>query len=229
MGLFGFPNLQYSITNECLDSIVKALNLRERDAVLAILGSGDQAFSLLESGARVVAVDTNYSQVDYAKWRARLLEDERFEKFVKTSFEGEKDYPSDIQKEKRNGYFDVFRLKRIRANLHRLSIKKMDIKHAVFEFYHNHLYLSNVLSHIVDKNFEIPRTLQELTRAVPQGGRVFVTDGGVLRNRWVSFGNRPKDAFIPDCLTLDHQASVVAQNYDLTDWAHWRPEVYRKN
>lgn len=59
------PN--YSHTNESLDAIVKGMNVNETDDIIAVCGSGDQAFALLEYAGSVLAVDSDRQQIEYAQ------------------------------------------------------------------------------------------------------------------------------------------------------------------
>jgi hypothetical protein len=52
---------------------VQGLNLDENDSVLAICGSGDQAFAFCEKARRVVAIDLDNSVLRYAKSRVDNL------------------------------------------------------------------------------------------------------------------------------------------------------------
>ena len=53
----------YARTNEDLTAIVKGLDVNPADYILAVGGSGDQAFALLENAKRVLAVDAEDQQV----------------------------------------------------------------------------------------------------------------------------------------------------------------------
>jgi len=54
--------VNYRTTNESLDAIVLALQPNKNDKILAVGGSGDQAFSLLEKAGEVCCVDNNEVQ-----------------------------------------------------------------------------------------------------------------------------------------------------------------------
>jgi len=70
--------LGHRCTNESLAAIVNGLDVNETDDILAICGSGDQAFALLEKAHSVTAVDIYKNQVDYARYRKRCLKEEKY-------------------------------------------------------------------------------------------------------------------------------------------------------
>ncbi len=72
----------YSTTNETLDAIILGLDIHTNDRVLAVGGSGDQAFALAASGASVVAVDKRQRQVEFMEQRHLLLSEGRVNEFL---------------------------------------------------------------------------------------------------------------------------------------------------
>lgn len=74
--------LQYSLTNESLPAIMSGLDPNFKDDILAVGGSGDQAFSLLSSGARVCVIDKNPEQINYIKQRSTYANGGDFQLFL---------------------------------------------------------------------------------------------------------------------------------------------------
>ena len=75
----------YTHTNENLDAIVEGLSICPEDKVLAVLGSGDQAFAMVERGALVHAVDLNFAQVLFAQKRINFIRDRKYDAFLNVS------------------------------------------------------------------------------------------------------------------------------------------------
>ncbi|OIO81070.1 hypothetical protein AUJ84_01890 [Candidatus Pacearchaeota archaeon CG1_02_32_132] len=71
--VLGVPRPEYHRTNEDLLAIVTGLDIREGDDVLAVAGSGDQSFAMLERGAKVTAVDYSREQFRFMKKRVKFL------------------------------------------------------------------------------------------------------------------------------------------------------------
>lgn len=61
--------INYHTTNEPLPAIIAGLTPKEGDRILAVAGSGDQAFALLSEGARVDVVDSSQEQLDLVRQR----------------------------------------------------------------------------------------------------------------------------------------------------------------
>lgn len=74
--------VKFPCTNESLDAIVHSLDVRPEDNVLAIGGSGDQAFALLEYVNSVVALDVDPVQRDFIQNRLNLLRQGDISSFV---------------------------------------------------------------------------------------------------------------------------------------------------
>ena len=135
--------LSYECTNESIYGIVAGLDLKEGDRILAICGSGDQAFAMLEYADFVQAVDINPRQVAYAQYRAKQINDGDFEGFHKVGYM----WDGTRFAFERRDYFTEERLKRIRNRLDSLVIKEtniFDIRPREGEF--NKIYFSNVFS-----------------------------------------------------------------------------------
>ena len=73
--------VNYSVTNESIDAVIKGLNLKSNDSVLAVAGSGDHAFAMLEYAGEVKVIDSNPFQIDLVMLRAELLRIGRYDLF----------------------------------------------------------------------------------------------------------------------------------------------------
>lgn len=129
--------LIYRNTNESLSAIVKGVNPQKEDFILAVGGSGDQAFALLESGAHVDVVDTNPNQIRYIQERIHSLLNGNYSSFLGFYFS------SGINK---NFFNEKGRLKKIRENISLLNILgEIDIFNCNISFEKwNKFYLSNI-------------------------------------------------------------------------------------
>lgn len=77
-----YAGLEYTHTNESLEAIVMGLDVNSEDRILAIGGSGDQAFALLEKADSVTVVDINPAQIWYVRQRAELIRRRDYEMFL---------------------------------------------------------------------------------------------------------------------------------------------------
>jgi len=71
----------YGHTNESLWAVVAGMNVSRKDRVLCICSSGDQAFALAEYANKVVAVDRDVKQINYAKRRLEALRNKNYDDF----------------------------------------------------------------------------------------------------------------------------------------------------
>ena len=145
------PN--YSHTNESLDGIVKGMNVNETDEIIAVCGSGDQAFALLEYAKSVVAVDNDKEQIEYAKKRAKALKAGDYNGFFpcpnNVYFSPDGSYWKCFAGEVRQ-YFEKHnpeaRLEKIRKKLGSLEIRHVtDLLDEIQEDRFSKAYLSNIL------------------------------------------------------------------------------------
>lgn len=183
--------VHYPATNEGILGIMKGLTPEKGDNILSICGSGDQAFSLLEKGASVLAVDISLPQLAYARKRAEYLKQRKFNEFLyppgyECIFE-DKERSIDIIA--REAYFTPERLERIAQNLGNLDFMAKCIYDHVIESNHDFtkIYLSNALEHIVrpvptDMKAEYQAdALNQFAESLKQNGSIFVSgrEGGV--------------------------------------------------
>ncbi len=114
--------VSFRYTNESLDAIVRGMAVNETDDIIAICGSGDQAFAMLEYAKSVVAIDNDRRQIEYAIERAAMIKGGDFEKlFEAPCNRNKKDKLMSI------AYFSQpGRLERIRQNINRLEIRHVN-------------------------------------------------------------------------------------------------------
>lgn len=141
----------YPFTNESLASVVTGLQPTNVDVILAVCGSGDQAFALLESGARVVAVDTNERQVAYARARADALLAGDVETFLKQYDAGFKN--KTILRSYRTRYFgsSLDRLDAIANGIANCTFEHASVFDVVADRASSFtkIYLSNAIDHVI--------------------------------------------------------------------------------
>lgn len=195
----------WTTTNETLEAIVKGLRVTEKDVILAICGSGDQAFALLEKAKRVIAVDANPTQIAYAQWRAQTLRER-----------GYLPLSPDMSLDNKKYMKNKERIKKIRKKITDIEFcQVLDIFEEMDQFQGvTKLYLSNAL---FDR--DILRESEIISQNLPPDGRVYFANG--------------KNLFYMDCglqqagkfgLIKDVPSTARAEQYER--W--WRPEVYKK-
>ncbi|HIH24421.1 TPA: hypothetical protein HA251_05280 [Candidatus Woesearchaeota archaeon] len=130
-------------SNENIEQIIAGVRPIPGDDILAICGSGDQAFALAEYGARVYAVDNDPTQIAYASARAEMLK--------KGDFEGFLTYKRTRLMDHTITYFTgKGRLEGIRRNLDRVSFHNANIFHLPQELDMEYvkIYLSNAHQYV---------------------------------------------------------------------------------
>lgn len=213
----------YARTNEDLKSIVAGLDVRPKDYILAVGGSGDQAFALIERARRVLAVDTEAHQVYHMGRMAELIKEGDYRGFLYARTGGsdpclfldEPDLSDTVRWEMHHGskYFTLERFERIRNNLGNLQFRQGEIVETTqIEEGFNKVYLSNALGkeHITGEN--IREALIKISQRLPVGGLVYVSD----------------HVAIYDCLDgcgLESDELLTARAND----KGWFPMVLRKN
>ncbi|MBI2631830.1 DUF3419 family protein [Candidatus Pacearchaeota archaeon] len=187
--------LAYSCSNENLSGIVLGLDLTPNDSVLAVGGSGDQAFAFLEFVRKVKIVDINPIQIEFIRQKAQSLRIGNNDEFLRVDGNGVADgfiygeYNPDLRKFdniRKRKYFaedDPKRLRRIQANLDNLIISDpMDIiELAQREKGFNKIYLSNAFgyksySHV----FNVSQILENIARNLPLDGLVYVANHDLI-------------------------------------------------
>jgi hypothetical protein len=198
---------EYLYTNESLEAIVKSMQLTRKDNVLAVCGSGDQAFAMLEYAKLVVAMDHGPEQVDYAQKQKKLISEGNFKKFLARG--------SVILKHVANmrEYFEVpGRLEKIRKRIKYLSIRDGDIFRDSPGNKFSRIYLSNALGHL-DLDESPSQNLMLLIDRLKPNGLLYVTEEKDM----------PSDPF--SRIEEDIELTEIARDYQPN---RWMPAVYRR-
>jgi hypothetical protein len=229
-----YSGLVYPATNESLEAIVKGLDIKEGDNVLAISGSGDQPFAILENASSVTGVDYNEVQHRFVLNRAEMLRAGQFSNFVLAgkSVEG-----CDIERniERRKEYFSSNgRLQKISSKMNRFGSEFGDFYEIVERKgrMFRKLYLSNIMSfNKFDNLYWDAPDLKRIAPSVQPGTLVYLADANrIWGERY--WGERSCD---PDeetkkhwevCQKLTQIARGLHTGYTFPLWV---PTVLRRN
>ncbi|MFA5888516.1 MAG: hypothetical protein WC852_07445 [Candidatus Nanoarchaeia archaeon] len=196
----------FTVTRESLAGIVKGMNICNRDDVLTVCASGDQAFALLEDAKSVAAVDIDPQQIGYAIERQKALKQGDISKFLS----GERMLDGLIGR--RNAYFlEKGRLERIKEKIGSLELKAGDLMQMPEERDRfSKIYLSNVLEYVLDETSECKNIclvyLESAAKMLRKPGIICIT----------SIMPHP-DAIkeiIPANLVIDEKLTAKARGYD---------------
>jgi hypothetical protein len=229
-----YVHVQFRRTNENLDAISSGLNIAPQDRVLAICGSGDQAFALLAEAKEVVAIDNDQAQIEFAKKRLQALQDDDMDTF----FDSGRIYPDDREKRRRD-FFTEARLSRIREKLDAISFISQDVRSTESDKEFSKIYLSNVLDYCCDGNGNIlPSTSKDLRKIVGSlgpAGLVYLATGSrrVEEGKARFFPSRERYLFyeggvltiLPKSIKLDEERTAAARSFKNDTWI---PSVYRR-
>ena len=223
---FKIDSLNYSHTNEDLRSIIFGLDLNAKDNVLAVAGSGDQAFAILELAGSVTIIDVNSNQIEYIKKRIESLKKKDYGDFLKIRIPGVRDNLlrgkfskgySKFNLGKRNEYFlKKGRLNKIGKNLNNFKINKLGdiLKIAQKKTGYSKIYLSNIFRFNYSINDWDPLTkkvLGRIAKNLPKGGLIYISD-------------HPKQLDVKG-LKLDKNLTQKARKFETTNWP---PAIYRR-
>ncbi len=228
----------YARTNESLESVVAGMDAGSSDSVLAICGSGDQAFALLETAGMVLAVDDKRAQVDYFLRRAEMLRDGNYEAFLGFQAIGQKGKifapPRTLERMKagldaRKKYFSAEgRLERIRKKLSLLVGDSGDIiETAVSIPGFTKIYLSNALGYPNPAEADVKGMLAQISENIDPGCLVYVAN----HNELVKACGSEKE-LMPKGLSIDAFRTARARKFNTEipsdSGAEWMPAVYVK-
>lgn len=189
--------LSYYYTNESLRGIISGLDLSKEDSVLAVAGSGDQAFAFLEFARQVKAVDVSPVQIEFMRKRIEALKAGNYGKFLMAwgigyngeiiSVKPEEAFLNYFMGERIKYFSQDYpqRLERIRANLENLVIARPAniLKVAQRESGFSKVYLSNVFGYNGDESdMEVTRILRNIATNLPTGGLIYLANHGSLNN-----------------------------------------------
>ncbi len=208
-------DLLYSVTNENLDAVVEGLDLKSDDSVLAVGGSGDQVFAILEYVKQVIVVDTKQIQLDFIKLRTEALKQSNTDLFFSKKYlvlEG------DEKIEHRKKYFSApGRIERISAKLESLVVLPLaSIFNVALNEKMSKIYLSNSFSSAwgTHSKEDVLRVLENLSLE----GLIYFTH----RTREVEKAIPPE---LKEEIILTQKA--ISHEKQMEGFA-WRPVVYRK-
>ncbi len=223
IALSGFTCPFYFRTNESLDAIVEGLDLKSDDSVLAIAGSGDQAFAILEYVKRVEVIDSKPNQIDFVKYRMNALKRKHYDLFLK-----DHGALKDRYQEKREKYFlEKGRLNRIRQNLDKLFIStNSNIFSNNFESLFSKIYLSNALDYqdFKDRYSGLNYVLYNLT---PKGLIYVANSHIVVQDRGYGKSVQLGCAEVLG-LNIDVELTKKANFHEPNIRGIWNPVVFRR-
>lgn len=231
--------LIYKYTNENLEAIVLALQPNNNDKILAVCGSGDQAFALLENAKEVWCVDNNKAQIKYLKERLHALKRGDHKAFLPKTKDS-----NDSELNIQEGYFkQKNRINKIKEKLNRLTVKQGDIiEIAKIEPGFTKIYLSNAIGYDQSKDINklmFATIMRKIAARLPIAGLIYVSNHEYLCER-IYISTPPhrittergavritdsKDIF-PEYLRVDPELTTLARRYE--DEGFWSPAVYRK-
>ncbi|MFA5887978.1 MAG: hypothetical protein WC852_04685 [Candidatus Nanoarchaeia archaeon] len=202
-------SLDYLHTNESLEAIVRGMDVKQKDRILVVCGSGDQAFALLEKAGYVKAVDKNETQVKYAQRRRKMLE----ERFIELFFPYGKGYHN-------RDYFSKERIARIVKKTGYLKIAKADIfmENAGLDNF-NKVYLSNAATFRGNNLKAVDRFLYRIAQKLASPGIIYMASDPTINYR---------ENMIPNGICLDTELTAIARLYERKDRTFWTPAVYRR-
>ncbi|MDD4878177.1 MAG: hypothetical protein PHO02_04020 [Candidatus Nanoarchaeia archaeon] len=168
-------NYIYRTTNESLEGVIKGMQLSKDDNVLAILGSGDQAFAMLEYADSVVAIDSKPGQLAYAQKQKELLAEGNIQKFLTRKATIQSPTLRRRIADVKDYFNEPGRIGKIREKLGNLRIEKGDIFADLPESQFSRIYLSNVLRYVPYNEFCVDKLLL-LAEKLKPNGLLYITD-----------------------------------------------------
>lgn len=222
-------------TNESLRSIMAGLQPNQNDSILAVGGSGDQAFALLEKSGRVCIVERELEGVDYINMCKSRLNEGDEDSFLNIDREPRLGIPELQDFTLRKIYFSKRnRLRAIRSKLDSLEVTHGDIFHFLEISKFNKVYLSNALSYgfvwPTDSAASI-RSLLSVSKNLSIGSLIYISDYNSCFGE--SKNERKYLELIRPYLILEDdltKRSRILQNQanKYTEFWNWVPAVFRK-
>lgn len=227
--------MPYLNANESLEAITQGLQLEPKDRILTICGSADQALAMLEHTHNVLAVDTQTSQIEFAKQRVNLIREGRFEEFLipniekgmLTKWDKKKvaEYKHNLAGFHRRAYLyfkQPGRLQKIQERIESLEIKERDIFNIKpEEGLFTKIYLSNVLTY---GRTHIPN-FTRIRNLISRGGLLYISLTFALFNdiRYNCIARQLEKYF-----EKDEQLSRIARDYEKSSRSFWDPSIFRR-
>ncbi len=220
--------LMYSVTNENLTATVQGLDLNSKDSVLAVGGSGDQAFAILEFARRVIAIDTETAQLEFMKKRFEALKEGDYERFLQEETNSimdcldyrRKEQAETYKASRRKYFLENERLGKIRDKIGSITFEYGDIlKIARTRRDFSKIYLSNTLGwdNLPYEDWE-PDTI-EILREIS----INLRKNGLI---YISNFHKKNDTKFPNELKIDEDLTKKVQELEKDSWCH--PCVLRK-
>jgi hypothetical protein len=220
-----FSKVEYRRTNEGLRGIVIGMNIQPRDRILAVGGSGDQSFAMLEyvPEGRVITTDLLKNQVEFILHQAKTINQGGRQSYLNFMY-ARGLIPSDVEffEEFDALYFSERRLEAIRQNINNLRLVQGDVvkvaeaKKGKF----NKIYLSNSLFYNGESDALAEKQLRRAAAVVPRGGLIYHAEinESILPFTLQSLGNM---------LEVDKELSAAALEDTGKDFP-WQPIVFRR-
>jgi hypothetical protein len=108
--------------------------------------------ALLEKAKRVIAVDLDPRQAEFAQQRISMLGDNSIDDFLNYNVDGLDKYEEEARVE-RDAYFSKERLERIRQKLGQFEIVKGDVRNVLRKGLHTKCYFSNAIGYMITERF----------------------------------------------------------------------------
>lgn len=231
--------LLYTHTNENLKAIIEGLNLKnlESGSCLAVGGSGDQSFAILEYVNDIAVVDINSFQIDLIKERVNLINNGDFSSFLNPQIKNKnlsRLYPIINYRNliNRNKYFsEENKLSNIRHKLNKMKIYHEDILNFNGKF--DFIYLSNIMSWKIkyDTKFSLNLAFLKLSENLNKNGLLYISDLDIVSNNKRMNGKYSKylwkiiplktrlnkikeQEFLPNNIIYEEELSTKAQKFD---------------
>ncbi len=222
----------FPVTNECLEAIIAGIHPQDDDVVLAVGGSGDQAFALMEHAKKVLVIDNNPEQIGMIEKRKNALSHGDLDLFLERQ-QMHKNFDSLYLA--RDEYFNQpGRFEKLSENVDRLMVlPTMGLRE--FFSYEDHsevtaVYSLNALGfgwgHVRDEEF---RLLENIGRMLGPSSRIYMTNGDSVvsdRDRIKGFNDF---AVNMDHFEVDVDRTAVARGIQmdspLDSRYGWKPAV----
>jgi len=224
-----YAGLAFQATNESIPAIMEGLQIQQGDRVLAICGSGDQAFAMLELADYVTAVDSSKLQILYARCRLAQIKRGDFKRFYTLlSHCGS----SAAYREQRSRYFTLSKLQTLKWKVDRLRLEREDMykfsPRRIMEGRFNKIYLSNLLCYEGNSLRNNYSFLDMLASALPCGGLIYAISVG--HGLSCGFSQEAGDLPLAVC---DTALTNIARNTEIvrnTEGSStcWNPTVFRR-
>lgn len=202
-----------------------------------MLGSGDQPLALLEKAKKVIAVDLDPQQVDFARRRIAMLREGRFDAFLNEGIDGLDKYEDDARVQRDAYFLAPGRLERIRQKLGQLEIVKADIITILRKGLHTKCYFSNTIGYMLTERFPentagmFLSSCSALEAALGRDGALaYASNSDEIEGaRWSALIQESR--FFPNGVPKQWPCAMIID--ELTEKARqrehfWEPAVYRR-